>query len=385
MACAHAGHHAWRSLLLTFCLGMAFLLPATTRQLMTRYEADLTARAQATPVVAGTRGNRFDLVLGALYFRQSALEPVNMGLLQEIQEQGRGVAIPLHTGHLARGATIVGTSVEYYEQRKLTLASGTLPLMLGDALLGSNVALRLGLSAGGVLSSDPDNVFNINQPGATNLAICGVLDPTGTPDDDGVFVDIKTAWMVSGLVHGHGDVTSPGALEKDMLLSSTEDSVAVSPALIEHDQVGKDNLWDFHLHARPEKLPLTAILYFPADSKDSTILRAQFNRSDVFQMVEPSAVVDELLNYAFKVKHLLDGVALVLLISTLVFGGLVLSLAARLRKDEFDMLHAIGCSRSATWMLVGLELAGIVILAAFGAGACLIALMASAPDLMRVF
>ena len=132
-------------------------------------------------------------------------------------------------------------------------------------------------------------------------------------------------------------------------------------------------------------MPLTAILYFPADDKDATILKAEFNRSAVHQMVGPRKVVDELLNYAFKIKRLLDGVALVLIISTLIFGGLVLSLTARLRKEEFDMLHAIGCSRSATWKLVALELAGIVTLAAAGAAVGLILLITLAPDLIRVF
>jgi hypothetical protein len=75
----------------------------------------------------------------------------------------------------------------------------------------------------------------------------------------------------------------------------------------------------------------------------------------------------------------------VLIISTLTFGGLVLSLTARLRKEEFDMLHAIGCSRSATWKLVALELAGIVTLAAAGAAVGLILLITLAPDLIRVF
>ena len=51
LAWAHARHHRWRSLLLTFCLTVAFLLPATTRQLMVRYERDLSARAEATPLV----------------------------------------------------------------------------------------------------------------------------------------------------------------------------------------------------------------------------------------------------------------------------------------------------------------------------------------------
>ena len=30
------------------------------------------------------------------------------------------------------------------------------------------------------------------------MTVTGVLAPTGTPDDDAVLVDIKTAWVIEG-------------------------------------------------------------------------------------------------------------------------------------------------------------------------------------------
>ncbi|MEZ4472556.1 MAG: hypothetical protein R3F60_17540 [bacterium] len=31
----------------------------------------------------------------------------------------------------------------------------------------------------------------------------GTFEPNGTPDDDGVFVDVKTTWVIAGISHGH--------------------------------------------------------------------------------------------------------------------------------------------------------------------------------------
>ena len=46
----------------------------------------------------------------------------------------------------------------------------------------------------------------VSQDGKT--VVVGVLPPTNTPDDDGIFVDIKTAWVIQGIGHGHEDVVT---------------------------------------------------------------------------------------------------------------------------------------------------------------------------------
>ena len=43
----------------------------------------------------------------------------------------------------------------------------------------------------------------------------GILAPTSTPDDEAVFVDIKTAWVISGIGHGHEDVVTAEDLASD--------------------------------------------------------------------------------------------------------------------------------------------------------------------------
>ena len=38
------------------------------------------------------------------------------------------------------------------------------------------------------------------------MQVVGVLEPSYTADDGAIFVDLKTAWVIQGLVHGHQDM-----------------------------------------------------------------------------------------------------------------------------------------------------------------------------------
>ena len=64
----HVTHHRARTIVLVLCIALASFLPVTIQILISGYQADLTRRAAATALIAGAKGNRFDLTLGALYF-----------------------------------------------------------------------------------------------------------------------------------------------------------------------------------------------------------------------------------------------------------------------------------------------------------------------------
>ena len=61
LALRHARHHRGRTTILVLCLALAGALPLTASSLMSRYRADLVARGESTPLLAGPEGNRFDL------------------------------------------------------------------------------------------------------------------------------------------------------------------------------------------------------------------------------------------------------------------------------------------------------------------------------------
>ena len=137
LALRHVQHHRGRSVVLVACIALTVYVPLVATWLMARYEDSLGARARETPLLVGARGNRYDLVLGALYFRPAELQEVTWREYDDLVAAGRGVCIPLHVGCTAQGRPLVATTVEYAEHRGLGLAAGTDPLRIGEATLGA--------------------------------------------------------------------------------------------------------------------------------------------------------------------------------------------------------------------------------------------------------
>lgn len=375
---SHMRRNPGRTSILLACTALALFVPVAGGLLVRGYERDLTARALATPMVLGAKGNRFDLTLTALYFRASRLETVPHAAADALRAEGSGVAIPLHLGYTARGRPVVGTTPEYFELRGLVPAQGTLPLILGDVCLGADVAHDLALAPGGALFSDPRDIFDIAVPPALKMHVVGVLSRTGTADDGAVFVDVKTGWVLEGLAHGHQDPAR--GVDPSLVLRQGKDHVTLSEAMIEYQEITADNLEAFHFHGDPATLPLTAVLFVPDSPKAATMTKAKINLDGKYQMVIPEAVVHDLVAMVFRVKRLFDALTLALGGITVVLTALVLLLSARLRRREMRTLHRLGCSPGTVGLLHGGEIAVILLLGAALAGGLVLATLWLGPD-----
>lgn len=342
--------HPIRTIVMVASLSVALVLPLAAGTLFEHYEAELRSRAAGTPLILGARGKRFDLVLTSLWFRSARLDPVKYAHVDEVNDSELAVAIPIHSRFTARGHPLVATSREYYERRRLALAAGLEPAFVGEALLGANVAAATGLGVGDALFSDPEDTYDISKGAATKLGVKGVLAPTGGPDDDAVFVDIKTAWVLEGVAHGHQQAEE---LPDDLLLGKSDERIVVSPALIEHNELTAKNADSFHIHGDPGDLSVTAILIFPRDLKSGTILKSRINAEGDVQVLSPARVVDDLVSFVFRIKRVFDAVSLLLLVATAALVTLLLVLSSRMRVREMEALHRIGAGRL---VILGLHL-----------------------------
>ena len=343
-----------KTAILLVCLTATFFLPLAMRFLINRFETQLLARGESTPLVVGSRGDRFDLVLKSLYFNGDPPRNVSAKELDDLQGEGRGLAIPMHAEYTSRDYPIVGTSLEYFDFRALQPVSGTLPLRLGDTVLGSTVAAKLGLGPNDKILTDQKDLYNIASIYPLRMRVTGVLGESGTPDDEAIFVDVKTAWVIAGIGHGHSDLAEPG--KEALLLEKTDEHIVASAAVVEYTEITDDNIDSFHFHSEPEKLPLTAILYIPDSSKSATILKGRFNLSDTLQMLEPSAVVEELMGIVFQVKRFFDGSFALVFATTLLFLVLVVLLSMKLRERERHALFKIGCARGTVFCMQAAEI-----------------------------
>lgn len=376
----HALHHRARSAILVLCLAVVAYLPSIVQILTSRYEASLSARSSSTPLVLGARGNRFDLTLSALYFRSADIEPIRFREFTSLAGEGLGLPIPLNLRFSARGTPIVATSPEYFAVRELRAAHGTLPLRLGDCALGHSAARRLGVEPGGHVLSDQRDAFDIAQAPALKMRVTGVLAPTRTPDDDAIFTDIRTAWMLEGAMHGHAEAT---AVDPRMVYGKVEGNVVLNSALRELNEITPENASSFHLHGDEEDLPLSAVLLFPRDEKSATIAKARANASPTLQMLVPRDVVDDLMGFVLRIKAFLDAVAIALAACVSLMTILVLLLTIRLRAAEMRTLNRIGCGPLTVLGLYAGELALIALCALALAGAGVVVTLSLMPDLVR--
>lgn len=381
LAIAHARHHGWRSSLLVLSVFVAALLPLATRVLAGDFQQRLLARARSTPLLAGAKGSRFDLVMAGLYFRRADIGTLTMRDWRELADTGLAEAIPLNTRFTARGFPVVAAPPDYYTLRSLRPAAGAVPTIIGEAVLGSAAARSLGLGVGDVVYSDQRELYDISRSPSIKLRIVGVFAPLGTPDDQAVFTDIKTAWALEGLAHAHADAAS--AIPAPLLLDRTEEGVVVSEELVEDNDFRPENLTSFHVHADQGTLPVSAVVLVPRSPKQFSILKARVNAGKTAQVVAPEEAVEEMLGYVARLTGLLDALSAVILLGTVMLIGLVTGLSIRVRSREIETLMKIGVPRTTIAGIFAWELALLIGLGCSVAAAFALVLGRFPPDLVR--
>jgi putative ABC transport system permease protein len=240
------------------CLLVSSLVPLVLLQVMPEVQRQLQRRADETPLVLGGPGSSLELVLHALYFRGAELGPLRFEHWQMFQQAGHERAVPLHVRFRAQDFPIVGTHLEYFDWRSRRLAAGEVFSRLGDCVVGSEVANRLQLGVGGTLISSPRSILSIGADYPLQMQVVGVLEPSGSPDDSAVFVDLKTAWVMENLGHGHEDISQSN--DPNLVLERNREGTVASAAVLPYTVVTEENLASFHFHGDMSQFPLTAIV-----------------------------------------------------------------------------------------------------------------------------
>lgn len=342
LAVAHARHHRGRVLLLSSLVFLSMVLPLGTNSVSARFATEVRARASDTPLVIGAKGSRFDLVMSCLYFRNSREEDIAMRDVRSLVAAGSATVIPLRLGHSARGNPIIATVPDYHQYRGHVLKRGHLPQRVGEVTLGDGAARRLGASLGDLVGSDPSGMFDIARTATLQLRVVGLLAATHTPDDNVLFTDLRTAWVLEGYGHAHAAASDvPDSLK----VESGKAEPVLSEALALDATVAAADAGRFHLHAAEESLPLTGAILVPDGEKTMSLLKARINASGRMQAVVPMQVVEEMLTHVGRVQALVNGISVVLAGSTLAAMFIVAQLAATIRQRETLTLVRIGASK----------------------------------------
>jgi putative ABC transport system permease protein len=371
LAWRYLAHHRFKSAVLVGSITVVLALPAGLQVLLDRSATALSARAAATPLVIGAKGSPLELVLDSLYFESDTPPQLSYAEVERVARSGLAIAVPLHTGFKAQGFPIVGTSPEYFEQRGLGVEHGRGLALLGECVLGADVAGELGLEPGDRLVSSPETVFDLAGTYPLAMHVSGVLARAGGSDDRAVFCDYKTTWVIAGFGHGHDDLARPESSAS--VLARDGDRIIANAAVREFTEITPETIDSFHFHGDPQALPITAVLVFPHDAKSATLLEGRYlGDEESAQVVRPSSVMKQLLETVLTVQRYITAAIVGIGLATLASMALVFLLSLQVRRREIETMLRLGCSRARLAAILATEVAGVLV-----CGVALAALLAA--------
>ena len=149
-------------------------------------------------LVLGPRESGIELILYTVFHLGRPTNNITTETLQDIERSSLiDWAIPIALGDSHRGFRVISTTTRYFDHiqfdgdQSLTFSTGRPFNNLNDVVIGSTVASELGYSVG-------SSIFVTHGSeglGATHddfaFRVSGILDPTGTPTDQAIFVSLE--------------------------------------------------------------------------------------------------------------------------------------------------------------------------------------------------
>lgn len=199
-----AWHSAWnrRFVLGLICLSMAlsmFMLLSIER-LRADVRSGFAQSVSGTDLIVGPRTGAVQLLMYAVFHMGQASNNISMASVAALSRHPAvDWVVPLSMGDTHRGFPVVATTDAYFkhfrygDQQPLRLAQGR--HMLGDqqAVIGAEVAARLGYAPGAsvVLTHGEGHIEAGHDHGDHPITVVGVLARTGTPADRAIYIPLE--------------------------------------------------------------------------------------------------------------------------------------------------------------------------------------------------
>lgn len=241
---------AWRSLLnrrLTVALSLltvalSVLLLIGVERVRSEARDSFANTVNGTDLIVGARTGSVQLLLYSVFRVGNATNNIGWDSYQKLKQDPRVAwTIPVSLGDSHHGFAVLGTNGDYFkylrygEQQTLRFAQGAPFTRLHDAVLGAQVAAKLGYRLGQkiVLSHGSGEVAmyeHADQP----FTVVGILAPTGTPVDDTVHVSLDGLTAI----HVGWSAGAPSLLASSGLLAAPDDGKMAPPETITAFYVG---------------------------------------------------------------------------------------------------------------------------------------------------
>ncbi|MEL6318047.1 MAG: ABC transporter permease, partial [Pseudomonadota bacterium] len=187
------------ALLATLSIAVSVALLLSVGSVRDGARASFSSAISDVDVVVGARAGGVQLMLYAVFGVGEAPNAVSWESYQAVRAHpAHAWSVPISLGDSHRGRRVIGTTLEYFERyryrggQRLRFAEGRPFDGLYDAVLGAETAAALGYDLGRRIVL----THGISGPGLRDhddkpFTVVGVLAPTGTPVDRGVFVSLE--------------------------------------------------------------------------------------------------------------------------------------------------------------------------------------------------
>jgi putative ABC transport system permease protein len=305
-------------------------------------------------IVGAAKGSRLELVLAGVYYIGQPVENVPYSYYKELHEgrlsEHAEVAIPICLGDNYEGYRVVATTPEMFEKLKYMgdqpyrFAEGRNfePDAYFETVVGATVAQKTGLGVG--RGGEPDqpgsfrpthDIAGQQQHKHRPFTVVGVLEPTGTPNDQAVFVNIEGFYRIGG--HTAATAAEEHAEEHD------EDEG-------EHE----------HEHAVPDEAKkVTAVLVSTDEDRSPGITRLMARDINQEKIAQAAIPADEIARLFEKIIGNIELVLLMFgIMIVLVAGiGIMVSIYNSMsdRRHEIAIMRSLGASRATVMQVILLE------------------------------
>ena len=365
---------AWRSawnrrftLALTVCsIALSTFMLLGVERIRTDLRNGFGAAVSGTDLVVGARTGSVQLLLYSVFRIGAATNNIRWSSVQALQQMRQvDWVVPLSLGDSHRGYAVVGTTPDYFrhfrygERQPLALRAGAAFDDLFDAVLGAEVAERLGYTLGQRITlAHGSGELNVAQHADKPFRVAGILARTGTPVDRSVHISLQA--MEALHVDWMAGMPMPGR------------------------QTGADQVRAMDLTPRT----VTAVLVGLKSRAAVFGVQREVNgfAAEPLMAILPGVALGELWDVIGTGEQAL--LAMSVLVALVSMAGLVSVVLAGLneRRRELAVLRAVGATPAHVLALLALEgllvtLAGV----ALGALAMLLAGWAAAPWLQSTF
>jgi putative ABC transport system permease protein len=315
-------------------IALAVTLLLAVERLRVDARQSFTQSVSGVDLVVGARTGSVQLMLYAVFHAGAASNGIGWDSYRAIATHPAVEwALPLALGDSHRGFPVLGTSVDYFrlfrhgEREALQFAAGQPFAGMFEAVLGNEVARRLGYRTGDTITLNHGLAELGPAHGDKPFRVAGILAPTGTPVDRTVHVSLEAI----------------GALHLDWIGGAPVPGLTI-PA----EHVAKFDL-------QPKQI--TAALVGLKQRGDVFRMQRFVNqyRGEPLLAVLPGVALDELWqSIAMMERTLLAVSALVVLVG---LAGLAATLLAGLneRRRELAILRALGAGPGDMFLMLTAE------------------------------